>query len=36
VATWYRKAGPLSPEEIANRYAELALAMVGHAPPAST
>jgi hypothetical protein len=36
VATWYRKPGPLSPEEIANRYAELALAMVGHAPPAST
>jgi AcrR family transcriptional regulator len=32
VATWYRKAGPLSPEEIASRYAELALAMVGHVP----
>lgn len=36
VATWYRKSGPLSPEEIASRYAGLALAMVGHAPPPST
>jgi AcrR family transcriptional regulator len=28
VATWYHKTGPLSPEEIAHRYADLALAMV--------
>jgi len=35
VATWYHKAGPLSPEEIASRYAELALAMVGHVAPAA-
>lgn len=33
VATWYRKTGPLSPEEIAHRYAELALAMVGYQLP---
>ena len=29
VATWYREAGPLSAQEIAHRYAEIALAMVG-------
>jgi AcrR family transcriptional regulator len=33
VAAWYRKTGPLSPEEIAHRYAELALEMVGYQPP---
>lgn len=33
VATWYRKTGPLSPEEIAHRYADLALAMAGQVPP---
>lgn len=32
VATWYRKTGPLPPEDIAHRYAELALAMVGYTP----
>lgn len=29
VATWYRDDGPNSPEQIADRYAELALRMVG-------
>jgi hypothetical protein len=29
VATWYRAAGPLPAEEIARRYADIALAMVG-------
>jgi AcrR family transcriptional regulator len=28
VATWYREHGPLSPSEISQRYADLALAMV--------
>jgi AcrR family transcriptional regulator len=32
VSTWYRKTGPLSPEEIAHRYADLALAMAGQVP----
>ena len=32
VATWYHRTGPLSPEEIAHRYADLALAMVGQVP----
>jgi AcrR family transcriptional regulator len=32
VATWYRKTGSLPPEEIAHRYADLALAMVGEGP----
>ncbi len=29
VATWYRATGPLSPEEIADRYGEYALSLVG-------
>jgi len=29
VATWYREAGPLPAQEIAHRYAEIALATVG-------
>lgn len=29
VATWYREAGPLPAEEVAHRYADIALAMVG-------
>lgn len=36
VATWYRKTGPLSPEETAHRYAELALAMVCYQHPRTT
>jgi AcrR family transcriptional regulator len=29
VSSWYRKGGPLSPAQIAERYAELALSLVG-------
>jgi AcrR family transcriptional regulator len=32
VAQWYRPDGPLRPDEIAERYADLALAMLGHRP----
>jgi hypothetical protein len=35
VATWYRPGGELSADEIADRYTELALTMVGAADPAS-
>jgi AcrR family transcriptional regulator len=34
VATWYRPTGPVSPTEIADRYAELALATVCYASAA--
>jgi AcrR family transcriptional regulator len=32
VAQWYRADGPLRPDEIADRYAELGLAMLGYRP----
>jgi len=32
VAQWYRPDGPLRPDEIAERYADLALAMLGYRP----
>lgn len=32
VAQWYRPNGPLRPDEIADRYAELGLAMLGYRP----
>lgn len=32
VADWYRLDGPLSPQQIADRYVEIALASVGHRP----
>ena len=32
VAQWYRPDGALRPEEIADRYADLGLAMLGHRP----
>ena len=32
VAQWYRPEGPLRPAEIADRYADLALALLGHRP----
>lgn len=32
VAQWYRPNGPLRPDEIADRYADLALAMLGYRP----
>ncbi len=34
VAQWYRPDGPLQPEQIADRYAELGLAMLGYRPRA--
>jgi AcrR family transcriptional regulator len=32
VTSWYRESGPLSPEDIAKIYADLALSMVGYSP----
>ena len=32
VAQWYRPDGPLRPDEIADRYADLGLAMLGYQP----
>lgn len=32
VCTWWRSDGPLRAEELADRYADLALAMVQHRP----
>jgi AcrR family transcriptional regulator len=32
VATWYHKTGPRAPDEIAHRYADIALAMVDQVP----
>lgn len=36
VASWYRQDGPNTPEEIAERYAQLALLMLQHDGPALT
>lgn len=36
VATWFRADGPLSPDAVADRYAALALRMVGAAPDQSS
>ncbi|MYS87626.1 TetR/AcrR family transcriptional regulator [Embleya scabrispora] len=32
VANWYRPTGPLTPQQIANRYVTISLATVGHTP----
>jgi AcrR family transcriptional regulator len=36
VAQWYRPDGPLRPDQIADRYADLGLAMLGYRPGRST